>query len=355
MTTTRHGPDDRTKHTYPRAAGHPRSPIGRVVHAWGLPVVAYSAAVSAAATGLVVAVWAAARDAAPPEQPIPALGWPLCAATAHAITTATLTPLIGPAGARPIFWGVLAVFVALLALTARLAAPALTWGLGGLTPRRITGPTVPPRPEGPRDPVVIPIFRHHLPDTQTPIAPAAPPGLPTDAQGPFPAANHPGSPISHEGSSMHNAGSLALRETVSTTHHTATRPVPRAVLVPLGEYAGDHVVIDLCSHHGLGLTGPGADDAARHIITTLLAPTHVGSGADQPATIVLCAADTARLVPAIESDNLTGARRRGPAPTREAAAPIGPPARRLAEDTTDATDAAEPGHRIHDRADQARV
>jgi DNA-binding SARP family transcriptional activator len=85
-----------------------------------------------------------------------------------------------------------------------------------------------------------------------------------------------------------------------------TRPAQAARAIPVGVRDDDaEAIADIAAMGGLGLTGPGADPAARAIIASLLAQIPPGQ-AGLAAAIVIPAADAARLLPGTDPAAVPG-------------------------------------------------
>jgi hypothetical protein len=243
------------------------------------------------AGGLLTAVWAAARVAVSPGHPAPRIGLDLVLGTCRAVTGLTLEPIIGASGSPPIFWATLAVFLALFTLTAVRATASLSrvpkaGGPSAALPPALADPVVvslpwhhpavsPARPHGP----AAPRATHHVPTPD--------PGIATSNLAPGDAAH------SH------------FRPTVMPARHD--RDSTAGAWVSIGVAGDQPVDLDLCAYHGLGVTGPGADGCARHLIASLLTHTEpataVGRDAEA-ALVVIPAADATRLLAATTEDVL---------------------------------------------------
>jgi hypothetical protein len=234
--------------------------------------------------GLLTAPWAAARVAVSPGHQVPGFGPGVVVAVCRALTRGTLEPIIGASGSPLLFWVVLAVFLALFTLTAARVA----FSLPQPTPRGLPPAGAPP------------VF------TEPSVVPLA---WPRSARGPAaPTIRPAATPAAHHPSGLHpgaDASAGAPEQTAESYTRSADAPDsgggnPVGVWVSIGVAGDQPVRWDLCAHRGLGLTGPGADGCARHILVDLLThaepATAATRGEPEPALVVLPAADATRLL-----------------------------------------------------------
>jgi DNA-binding SARP family transcriptional activator len=161
------------------------------------------------------------------------------------------------------------VYAAALVLIYRAIPPALPRTARHLRPRGAGVPRVIPMPRP------APEKLHHPP------APALTPSQPSvsDAD-----PTHPDAP-DDQWPPGHPPG---VRESPEPASRTGLR-------VTIGHDTRGPVVIDLLAHHGLGLTGPGADTCAATILTTLLTPPPDPTDHRVAAQVVIPTADANRL------------------------------------------------------------